>query len=293
MKCQLCGSESHNVFSKVESFGFPLVYYQCEQCGLVYQSLEESQAADPEFYAATYRKIYQDHEHPTAKDLYVQGKRAPYLVQLSNKYFAHPPERILDVGASTGILLETFQKTFNSEVVGIEPGDAYRAYADRKGIRMFPTMEDLMNEQPGHFDLVSAIHVIEHLPDPIASLRMIRENFLSDDGLLMVEVPNLYAHDCYELAHLTCFTPHTLVEVLNQAGFQLLTLRRHGSPRSRLMNLYLTALAKPQSDPSRLPSIRSDRFVLFKRQVGLLYRRFAQKLFPHKAWLPLPGEKIR
>lgn len=292
MKCHLCGSEKHWVFSRVESFGFPLVYYQCEQCGLVFQSLEESEAADPEFYAETYRKIYQDHVDPTAKDLYVQGKRAPYLVRLSKNCFKHPPARVLDVGASTGILLETFRSAFGCEVVGVEPGDAYRAYAKRKGIRMVPTLDDLMSERPDKFDLISAIHVIEHLPDPIGTLLSIRQNLLSADGLLMVEVPNLYAHDCYELAHLTCFTPHTLVEVLMQAGFQLLTLRRHGSPRSRLMNLYLTAVAKPKADLTSSLPIRPDKLVLQKRQIGMLYRRFAQKLFPHKAWLPLPGEKI-
>ncbi len=292
MRCYLCGSDSKRVFNRVDSFGFPLIYYQCDQCGLVYQLLEESQAADPEFYSETYRKIYQDHVEPTAKDIYVQEKRAPFLIQWIKNYLPHPPKRVLDIGASTGILLEAFRNAFQCEVVGVEPGDAYRAYAEGKGIRMAPALDDLIGEHPGQFDLVSMIHVIEHLPDPVGTLKLIRENLLTSNGLILVEAPNFYAHDSYELAHLTCFTPHTLVEVLRQAGFRVQSLRRHGSPRSTLLNLYVTAVAQPAGDSPLLPPIRPDRLVPQRRQVGLLYRRFVQRLFPHKAWLPLPGEKI-
>ncbi len=76
MTCLLCGSENQQIFARVDSFGFPLVYYMCERCGLVFQSQEESQAADPEFYANTYRRIYQSSEEPTSKDLWVQSQRA-------------------------------------------------------------------------------------------------------------------------------------------------------------------------------------------------------------------------
>lgn len=291
MRCILCGSEKNETFSREESFGFPLTYYQCENCGLVFQSVEESRAADPGFYTETYRKIYQSSEEPTAKDVWVQEQRAEHLVRLVRAKGVEAPKRVLDIGASTGILLEAFERTHNSDVTGVEPGEAYRAYAEEKGIKMFDSLETLIANRPEKFDLVSMVHVLEHLPDPVGTLQKIRKELLSENGVLLLEVPNFYVHDSYELAHLACYTPHTVVEAVQQAGFELVSLHGHGIPRSILLNLYLTLLAKPLQEGAGIPPIHSDRFVRERRRISFLYRRVIQKLFPRKAWLPLPEEK--
>ena len=291
MACLLCGSEQKKLFDRAESFGYPLVFYQCEHCGLVFQSQEESQAADPEFYATTYRKIYQANEEPTAKDLWVQGQRSQHLIDSIRKSGANGVANMLDIGASAGVLLQAFQQAFSCAVTGVEPGEAYRAFAEQKGIRMFPSVDDLIASEPERFDLVSMSHVLEHLPDPVGMLRLIREKLLTENGLLLLEVPNFYAHDSYELAHLACYTPHTLTEALRLAGFQVVQLERHGIPRSDLLNLYLTILARPALIPSDPASARPEKNVRQKRNIAMLYRRIAQRLFPHRAWLALPEEK--
>jgi SAM-dependent methyltransferase len=290
MKCYLCGSEQQHIFARVGSFGFPLVYYQCEACGLIYQSLAESQAVDPIFYEETYRKIYQQSEQPTVKDLWVQQQRADHLLGFFRSHSRPIPKRILDIGASAGVLLLTFQGFFGCDAVGVEPGTAYRAHAEGRDLRMFPALEDLLDSEPERFDLVSMLHVLEHLPDPIGTLAAIREKLLSKEGALLVEVPNFYRHDCYELAHLTCYTPHTLQEMLKKSGFRLHTMERHGFPRSKLLNLYLTCLAVPDAELTSITSVQPDKYVNIKRKLGLLYRRIVQKLLPNQAWLPLPGE---
>jgi len=288
MDCLLCGADQKKIFARVESYGFPLVYYQCETCGLIFQSLEESRAADLEFYRKTYRRIYQASEEPTPKDLWVQEQRAQHLVDILNHHLESSPERVLDIGASAGVLLQYFQQSFGSEVVGVEPGDAYRAYAEEAGIKMMESMDDLLVSDHGKFDLVSMSHVLEHLTDPVGELKKIRSELLNEGGKLLLEVPNFYAHDSYELAHLACFTPHSLGEVLKQAGFKLVFLKKHGVPRSKLLNLYLTVIAKSSSKAEGIPPIKKDQFVGLKRNISMLYRRLIQKVFPHKAWLPIP-----
>jgi 2-polyprenyl-3-methyl-5-hydroxy-6-metoxy-1,4-benzoquinol methylase len=146
-------------------------------------------------------------------------------------------QTILDIGASSGMLLETMKQEFGAIVTGVEPGDAYRALAEGKGIRMYPSIEALAATQPQHFELVTLMHVLEHLEQPLQVLKQIKEELLSKDGLLLVEVPNFYAHDSYELAHLSCFTRHTLLELLRQAGFELVAFRQHGMPRSEILPL--------------------------------------------------------
>jgi SAM-dependent methyltransferase len=292
MTCLLCGSDDQQTFAKVESFGFPLVYYQCGNCGLVYQSQDESHASDPAFYATTYRKIYQSSEAPTQKDLWVQSQRAQHLIDVVHSTGKTEIENMLDVGASAGVLLGAFRRAFGCQVTGVEPGEAYRKVAQSKDIRMFPLLANLIDSDPERFNLVSLSHVLEHLPDPVGTLRTIREKLLTDKGLLLLEVPNFYAHDSYELAHLACYTPHTLSEVVRQAGFEVLRLERHGVPRSAMLNLYLTVLASPLNGDLEDREVQPERNVSLKRKVGMLYRRLVQKIFPHRAWLPLPDGKV-
>jgi hypothetical protein len=99
-------------------------------------------------------------------------------------------------------------------------------------------------------------------------------------------VPNLYAHDCFEVAHLISFSAHTLGQTLKQAGFEIVALRKHGAPRSRLLPLYLTLLARPL--PTILPlEVIPERGVERKRRIGMLRRRVVSRLFPALAWIPI------
>jgi len=292
MKCFLCSAENHTKFNQVESFGFPLVYYQCDHCGLIFQSSDESRAGDPEFYAETYRKIYQGNANPTAKDLWVQNKRAAHLLDLIKPFQSEIPSRVLDIGASSGTLLQAFKQSYHCEAVGVEPGDAYREYAEAQGLRMVESLHDLVSKNEPPFEIISLIHVLEHLPDPVGTLRGIRETLLTRDGLLLIEVPNFYAHDSYELAHLICFTPHTLVEMLKKAEFRVKAMYRHGVPRSSLLNLYITIIAQPLFKTRSIDPVKPDYFVSIKRWIGFLYRRIAQRFFPGRAWLTMPEEGI-
>ena len=288
--CPLCGSSKMRLFEKTESFGFPVDYFLCQNCGFVFQDARKSQAADPDFYQETYREIYQANEEPTPKDLYQQNQRAlnqsAWLKEHGYTHF----DRILDIGASSGLLLDTFRKQFQAEVAGVEPGNAYRALAEQKNIAMFSSIEQLLESGPEGFNLVTLMHVLEHFENPIQVLLQIREQLLASDGLLLIEVPNFYAHDSYELAHLSCFSQHTLKEMLRQAGFEVVFLRKHGLPRSKTLDLYLTVLAKASDEPVN-QTVQPEHYVAFKRKAGLLKRKLLTKLNPDQAWLPVEGKK--
>lgn len=288
--CPLCGSSKTRLFEKTQSFGFPVDYFLCQDCGFVFQDARQSQAADPDFYQETYRKIYQANEEPTSKDLFQQNQRAlnqsTWLKEHGYTHFG----RILDIGASSGLLLDTFRKEFQAEVVGVEPGNAYRALAEQKNIAMFSSIEQLLESSPEGFNLVTLMHVLEHLENPIQVLLKIREQLLASDGNLLIEVPNFYAHDSYELAHLSCFSQHTLKEMLRQAGFKVVLFRKHGMPRSRTLDLYLTVLAKASDEPVN-HIVQPEHHVAFKRKAGMFKRKLLTKLNPDQTWLPVEGKE--
>ena len=287
--CPLCGASQAKILENVSSFGFSVPYYHCRECGFVFQDAAVSKAADPNFYTETYRKIYQATEEPTPKDLRQQSLRAADQVRFLRLASVNAPKRVLDIGASSGRMLLALREAFQAEAVGVEPGNAYRALAEAQGLRMFPSLESLLESQPEPFDLVSLMHVLEHFDDPLGSLRQIREKLLAPKGLLLIEVPNFYAHNSYELAHLSCFTPASLREMLRKAGFRIIRLRKHGYPRSKLFPLFLNVLAEPLAEPRGDSGTRVEHCVPVRRKLAMLWRKVLSRLLPRSAWLPLEG----
>ncbi len=104
-RCPLCGARQAHVLEQVSSFGFSVPYYHCGACGFVFQDVSISKAADPTFYAETYRKLYQATEEPTPKDLRQQSLRAAEQVRFLHSCPVKTLGRVLDIGASSGRML--------------------------------------------------------------------------------------------------------------------------------------------------------------------------------------------
>jgi 2-polyprenyl-3-methyl-5-hydroxy-6-metoxy-1,4-benzoquinol methylase len=47
---------------------------------------------------------------------------------------------------------------------------------------MYASLDDLLADNPPRFDLVSLVHVLEHLPDPVGMLSTIRRELLNESG---------------------------------------------------------------------------------------------------------------
>jgi SAM-dependent methyltransferase len=244
------------------------------------------------FYQAEYRRLYQQQEGPDPKDLAIQTARANALTQFVKDRVPEIKSH-LDIGCSAGLLLSKFPEIYNCRSVGVEPGDAYRDYALSKGLTVYGSLEELqaktIETEYQQFDLISMAHVLEHLPDPVGYLKALRDNFLSSAGWLLVEVPNLYCHDCFEVAHLVSYSSHTLTQTLHKAGFSTPYLQKHGEPRSAILPLYITVLAHPAPSQSEF-KVKAEHNVYWKRKLGLLQRRIKKRLWPKQAWLPLQRE---
>ena len=281
--CPLCQSEKNSLFDRRQFRGHQVVNRLCGNCGLVFQSPRMTAGELNDFYASEYRQVYQGEAGPTQKDLFVQNGRAESLLEFISQYQVNPT-KYLDIGCSSGTLLKRLQDWFKCEAVGVEPGEAYREYASSQGLTVYADLSDI--DENSEFDLISMAHVLEHLAAPVEYLAEIRKEYLTPSGWLLIEEPNLYSHDSFEIAHMTSFSAHTLSEVFRKAGYEVVAIKKHGQPRSKLLPLYLTILAKPQ-EGFKDYEVRVERFVSVKRQLGMLWRRLLQKLFPHLAWVPI------
>jgi len=235
------------------------------------------------FYVTEYRLLNEGSIAPTARNMFVQRARAESLATFARP-FIHQLVCHLDIGCSMGILLKHFEKAYRCHPVGIEPGEAHRNHARKEGLTVYASLEELEQYEHPRFSLVSMVHVLEHLPDPVGYLIRLRETLLDSPGWLLLEVPNLYVHDSFETAHLVAYSTHILRQTLEKAGFEIVRLEKHGRPRSAWLPLYITLLARPRSATHWTFRLRPERCVALKRQVGMFRRRVLERLFSQWIW---------
>jgi SAM-dependent methyltransferase len=283
-QCPLCKDERSTLFDQREFRGLQVMNRLCSNCGLVYQSPRMTEDELQEFYNAEYRQIYQGDAGPIQKDMAIQKARAEANVALLKDWGIEQVGRFLDIGCSTGSFLEELRKVYKCQVIGIEPGEAYRQYTQSRDLTVFESLEAANAAGERKFDLIAMIHVLEHVPDPVGYLKELRNNYLKEDGTILIEVPNLYAHDSFEVAHMTSFSRHTLMEVVKLAGFNTKYLEMHGRPRSNLIPLYISLLAIPVKKAQS--QLEIERWIRLKRSAGFAQRRALERLFPRQAWLP-------
>jgi 2-polyprenyl-3-methyl-5-hydroxy-6-metoxy-1,4-benzoquinol methylase len=196
------------------------------------------------------------------------GQRAAadrYVRQL-----ARPREdaRVLDVGCGNGeFLLEMRAAGWSAQGLETDARAVARAREHGLDVRHGALGDGVYPARS--FDAVTLSHVLEHLHDPVGTLRTCRE-ILRDDGVLWIATPNLASdgHARYGRAwrglepprHLVLFTPSALVRALEQAGFRVVSFQRPASARwvydasgdhsgraARLSRLLAVAIANARS----------------------------------------------
>lgn len=144
--------------------------------------------------------------------------------------------RLLDIGAATGFFLN-LARGRGYETMGVEPGGQAVAQARSKELNVVHgTLSDL-KEAPESFDAVTMLDVLEHLPEPRATLgaahRLLKPGGLlaintPDQGSALAKVLGMKWHLVTPPEHLCLFTAAALKSALRQSGFEVLVLSRIG-----------------------------------------------------------------
>jgi hypothetical protein len=239
------------------------------------------------FYQQGYRTLYQETEEPTKKDLVMQEERARETLQMIREDVDHV-YRHLDIGSSSGAFLQATRNTYDCEIIGIEPGDLYRQFSQARGIEVYASLDELP-ETHRSFDLVSMMHVLEHLDNPVTTLSRLRMELMNSNDYLLLEVPNLLEHEALEMAHLFAFTQGTLCETVRRSGFEVIWSKAHGGFRSPIIKLYITLLARvPDNTARQLPIHARHRAIAIRRRFGKYKRAFFTRLLPDWTWQSPP-----
>jgi 2-polyprenyl-3-methyl-5-hydroxy-6-metoxy-1,4-benzoquinol methylase len=146
------------------------------------------------------------------------------------KLKAHVPagKDVLDIGCGDGGFLDTLRKDYRT--FGVEISDYLADFARKRGGMQIYT-GDFLNTDFQHqtFDGITLISLIEHIPDPAATLEK-SHRLLNDNGIFLLKTVN---YKCWNRAllgkkwtgfrppdHVVYFTPENLKQLLSRIGFK-------------------------------------------------------------------------
>jgi len=265
MKCYLCGSEElEKLYSYIKADPYlktvnidrlKRYWLRCNNCGF-YQQWHDG--LDDFTIEKTYLN-YRDYElrGKTVSESFNQilnipdnesecRKRIDWLTR--NLWLEEP---VYDIGSGFGIFPYLLRKYVNN-IHCIEPEpESAKFIREELGI-------ECKNQfyEPGLFPksyLVTLVHVLEHVRNPVEFLTKIRLNDLKDDGWIFIEVPDSIEfeyldqnHDEFNSLHLYFYNIANLDKVLQKAGFTTQIIQRLEYKQRNLSRLL--ALAKRSED---------------------------------------------
>lgn len=163
--CDLCGSRDQELLWNKD--GWPIV--RCRRCGLAFVG----RAIPDDELIALYDEGYYEDPQAQGYDGYSAAedhKRAHNRTLLDEIERLRPPGDILEIGCAYGYFLDEARRR-GWRVMGIEPSvHAARAASELLGVSIPTTPFSELPAEPESLDAVAMWDVIEHLPNPRATL---------------------------------------------------------------------------------------------------------------------------
>jgi 2-polyprenyl-3-methyl-5-hydroxy-6-metoxy-1,4-benzoquinol methylase len=247
--CDLCGSPGgHLLFTATdhrEGLGGRFGLVQCDTCRLVrtdprpqdlsswyppdYRSHAGERSAHARASTAALRYAARSHHSPPI------ARILTWTIPAADIGPAVPPgSTILDVGAGSGAAVAALRAE-GYDAWGVEPSASAVAIAHAAGrdtvVQGTLEASELAARK---WDVVRFTHVLEHVPSPLTTLRVVSE-VLAPGGHVVVVVPNFAgagrlafraSWDALEVPrHLHHFTPATLSHAFAAAGLRVRSLR--------------------------------------------------------------------
>lgn len=272
--CHVCGSATEadvfslpaGVTSDCQPWPEEVRMFRCKHCGAVQAPVDDEWRLQVErIYRAynTYAAAGGEEQKVMSSGGAAPDSRSRVLVEWLRSLQLLPGHgELLDVGCGRGSYLEAFGASYPSwRLNGTEFDDKNAAVlAAIPGFRGLQSGR--FDEIEGKYDLISMLHVLEHIENPVQCLAVLRER-AGDNALLLVQVPD-WSSNPFALAiadHATHFTPETLSNAARGAGWDPV------APVTRVVPKELTLLARASApvaqgvpaDPQASASLLTSR----------------------------------
>ena len=198
---------------------------RCVACDLVY--------VNPTFDEAHYRSVYASEAYQDiVRDLgiksheYRVARFGVERVGLMTRHLRAERPRYLDVGCSTGFVVEAARDA-GWEASGIDLNPSAIEFGCGRGLDVRTVALEDAGFAAQTFDAVSLFDVLEHLLEPVRTLRAC-ERLLKPGGIVFLYVPNYDsasrllmgsdAHFIWPTHHLNYYTPVTITDLMHREG---------------------------------------------------------------------------
>lgn len=212
-KCILCDGKFENLILN------NLSMRKCVSCGLIWRTSFDLQKGH---YQEKERKL-DIVKIESRKDNSVQR------LKIFSKYVDF--NNLCDIGCGEGIFLKVALDKGYKNLIGLEPCVTPNSFAKNNGITIKSGEIDdfsvIMKNR--YINTVSMFHVIEHLKNPVGSLKAIYDS-IEGGTKLIIETPDIeskmmvetnYKNRLVYQEHLFYFSKHTLKELLQKTGFNI------------------------------------------------------------------------
>jgi 2-polyprenyl-3-methyl-5-hydroxy-6-metoxy-1,4-benzoquinol methylase len=197
----------------------------CMNCGFIQKAADDNWRVQSGRIYRAYTIYYQsDGEDQMVFDAQTGSAdpRSEQLIGLTHGHVDLPETgRLLDMGCGNGAFLRAFQRRIPGWKLSATEFDL-RFEGTLSSIPGFEGLyRDFGDPVPGYFDIISLIHLLEHIPNPQPFLMAIK-NMLTGSGKILLQVPNfmLNPFDLLIFDHCSHFVPDLLETATSQAGFQ-------------------------------------------------------------------------
>jgi len=208
----------------------------CQNCNLIFREKHESEENIANYYRNNFYEDWGDDQEGRLRDtIYLDALR--FLEAKISKGL------LLDIGASNGRLL-SIARGRGWEVEGQEISkDSCRLAKEKYDLDLISDDLKDMEWKADHFDAITMINVLDHLPDP---WWVLEKSFgaLKQGGAVYIRVPNGYLHSClyritgglpittleekirkFLVIHLYHLTSRFFNRVLKEKGFRSIIIR--------------------------------------------------------------------
>jgi SAM-dependent methyltransferase len=231
LPCKICSSPAAWIGRKAGTYkkGAEFDFFRCPQCRFTFVGnpwLEYQRIYNEAYYngrgADTSVNYVFELDHPEQTVRVYEWRGIISAVQACVPVSS--ATRWLDFGCGNGGLVRYGAAQTGCAMFGYEDG-WISDRARRVGLPVFSS--DEIKQFAGSFDVVTAIEVLEHVPEPVEELRKIR-SFLKPGGLFFFTTGNAAPHRSrllkwsYALpeVHISFYEPATLDAALRKAGFR-------------------------------------------------------------------------
>ena len=215
--CLNCGSANHKILFTNDRYGLNIKMVLCKKCGFMFLNPRMTQNTADFFYNSdVYRNVLHEIELDktilAAWEEFEKNPKKPFfdiINSLNLKYHS-----VCDIGTGNGFNLKLFQLA-GKDALGYEPSEFLYNFAKKKDLNV---INGFVDDVKGEYDLVTMLHVLEHLINPINVLKKIRKHIKK---YLFIEVPgSINKFQSVQYAHNSYFSLNTLSHIVTKCGFK-------------------------------------------------------------------------